>query len=325
MLWCKGECVQRRSLFCWSVSGEKCCRDCELNCCCCALLPSSPIPPRSNFLNHSNPRLGGAAGFRVKNLLKLSDTRSLDGNETLLTWIARQLAAADPPAPVLAAEVPHVASPRLRVAVDEAAGALAAVEAGLAAVTAELQRGDNDSGEAANGGSSSSSAALQAAAAELEAKLADAKVLLQRCRDGFDRLATYYRESAAALPSEQELWLQLQAFVDRFSAAQRAVAAERAAEEERLRRQSSGGIGGRSGRLSTPRPGAQAEGDASSSQPGANGAAAEGDRSAARQLQFRSPPPAETQAAAAAAAPPAASPSQPLLPGADASSRGGTA
>jgi hypothetical protein len=41
--------------------------------------PSLPLITKlcSNFLNHGNARLGGASGFRLKNLNKLADTRSV--------------------------------------------------------------------------------------------------------------------------------------------------------------------------------------------------------------------------------------------------------
>ncbi|PRW57389.1 formin 20 isoform X2 [Chlorella sorokiniana] len=280
-----------------------------------------------NFLNHGNARLGAAAGFRVKNLLKLADTRSTDGKESLLSWIARQLASASPPLPVLAEEAPAVVSQRLRIAVDEAAGALEAVSSGLTAVAAELQRssGGSDSRPSSAGGDASraagaagdaagsASSALHRVADELQAQLAAARELLQRCREGFAQMAAYYGESAAALSSEQELWLQLQAFVDRFSAAQRVVAAERKAEEERLRRQAAGGLPG-----STPRRPSQGalgtpgqEGGASSQQPGpTNG-------STAATAGGTSPTDAQQQATAGALAspvsePPARAPSRQL-------------
>lgn len=181
-------------------------------------------------------------------------------------------------------------SPRLRIAVDEAAGALEALSAGLTAVAAELQRSgsSSDSRPSSAGGDASSSgaaaadpagspaSALHSVTGELEAQLAAAKALLQRCREGFAQMAAYYGESAAALSSEQEMWLQLQAFVERFSGMQRAVAAERKAEEERQRRQASGLSG------STPRRPSQGplrspgrEGGDSSQRPGpTNGSAA---------------------------------------------------
>lgn len=181
---------------------------------------------------------------------------------------------------MLAAEAPHVASPRLRVTVDEAAGSLAALEAGLVAVKAELQRGSGGNDSGSNSSSASGcggSDALLAMATDLERQLADARALLQRCRDGFASLAAYYGESAAALPSEQELWLPLQAFVDRFSATQRAVAAEQKEEADRLRRQASGGTPGSSRRPSMrlgSAPGSQQQlADGGSGQP-TNAAAA---------------------------------------------------
>jgi hypothetical protein len=42
------------------------------------------------------------------------DTRSRDGRATLLQYLARRLAAAQPPAPDLASELPSVVSPALK-------------------------------------------------------------------------------------------------------------------------------------------------------------------------------------------------------------------
>ncbi|EFN54922.1 hypothetical protein CHLNCDRAFT_134639 [Chlorella variabilis] len=186
-----------------------------------------------NFLNHGS-RLGGVAGFRLKNLNKLADTRSLDGKETLLSWIARQLVSATPPLAVLRTELPHVASPQLRVAVDEAGSALASVEQGLADVRCELQYSSSEMCGVAGG----SGAALQAMVSDLETQLEAAKRLLQECRDGFAVMAAFFGESASAMAAlEQELWLPLQAFVGSFSDAQVAVLQQQKEEADRQRRQ----------------------------------------------------------------------------------------
>jgi hypothetical protein len=267
-----------------------------------------------------------------------------DGKETLLSWIARQLAGATPPAAVLTAEAPHVASPRLRAPVEESAGALASVEASLAATRAELERsadssngsggGDDAAGSSSGGGSGggTGSDALRGVVSDLARQLEAAKALLQECREGFASLAAFYGEAGAAQSSEQELWLQLQAFVERFSAAQRALAQEQREEAERLRRQSSSRTPGSaaaassSSRSGRPRLG-PGEGPASGKHQPANGAvhsmpaaapaqapppgsggteqAADvpaGPASAARQLSFPSPakeglPAAEAEAA----------------------------
>lgn len=307
-------------------------------------IPAAPAPEISPLSWHAPAHHPSSSR---RNLLKLADTRATDGKESLLSWIARQLASASPPLPVLAEEVPAVASPRLRIAVDEAAGALEALSAGLTAVAAELQRnsGGNDSrpasasGDASNSagaagaagdGAGSASSALHRVATDLESRLAAAKALLQRCREGFAQLAAYYGESAAALSSEQELWLQIQPFVDRFSAAQRAVAAERKAEEERLRRQANSGPPGSApprvskGLFPSPawegRDASQPPAPTNGSAPaagGANQADAQQQPSAAslaspvsepparapsRQLTFSSPPPRKAETAAAPAA-----------------------
>ena len=243
-----------------------------------------------------------------------------DGKETLLSWVARRLAAATPPLPVLASEAPHVVSPRLRVTVDEAAGALAAVETGVAAVRAELRSMEESSGSgisggggAGEGGPASAAAAdeagdgaapdgvagsgggaaeaLAATAAELEGRLSTARALLAACREGFASLAAFYGESAAALGSEQELWQPLAAFVERFTACQRAVQREAAEEAERLRRQASaskqaaGGSGRRQAAAAAAAAGRQ---PAAGSEDAAGGTLRPG--SAARQLDFPSPP-----------------------------------
>ena len=265
-----------------------------------------------------------------------------DGKETLLSWIARQLAGATPPPAVLTAEVPHVASPRLRARVDEAAGALASVEASLAATRAELERsadsstGSNVSGRGDAAGSSSgegsgggtASDALRAAVSDLGRQLEATKALLQECREGFASLATFYGEAGAAQSSEQELWLQLQAFVERFSAAQRALAQEQREEAERLRRQTGSAVAAAGSSSSRPgRPGVgPGKEPASGKQQPANGVAhsmpaaapaqadaapggsagqeadaSTGPAGAARQLSFPSPPKEGLPAAAEAA------------------------
>lgn len=50
--------------------------------------PSLPLITKlcSNFLNHGNARLGGASGFRLKNLDKLADTRSVVRGAVLPAW-----------------------------------------------------------------------------------------------------------------------------------------------------------------------------------------------------------------------------------------------
>jgi hypothetical protein len=63
-----------------------------------------------NFLNHGS-RLGAAAGFRLKSLNKLADSRSGDGKSTLLQAVAKEVVA------------------RLRKEADGSGGAAAAARA----------------------------------------------------------------------------------------------------------------------------------------------------------------------------------------------------
>ncbi|DBB05487.1 TPA: hypothetical protein ACH3X1_012444 [Trebouxia sp. C0004] len=70
-----------------------------------------------NLLNWGT-RLGQGAGFRLRNLPKLQDTKSLDGKTSLLSYIARQLTTGHPPAALLAHEMPHVVGLALKISVQ---------------------------------------------------------------------------------------------------------------------------------------------------------------------------------------------------------------
>jgi hypothetical protein len=157
-----------------------------------------------------------------------------DGKDTLLSWVARQLVNSEPPSPLLSSEMPHVASPRLRVTLDEAGSGLAAVEAGLAAVRAELDRSSAEGGPADGRGVSSST--LGAVADRVERRVEAAKELLERCRAGFAALAAYYGETASAMAGEQDLWQPVQAFVRSFSAVQHSIQQQLQHEADRRRR-----------------------------------------------------------------------------------------
>ncbi|KIY91783.1 Formin-like protein 18, partial [Monoraphidium neglectum] len=81
-----------------------------------------------NFLNHGS-RLGAAAGFRLKSLNKLADSRSGDGKSTLLQAVAREVCARlraedgkgeGSEVGLLVDELPHVVSSRLKSSLQEA-------------------------------------------------------------------------------------------------------------------------------------------------------------------------------------------------------------
>ncbi|GAB4818742.1 hypothetical protein N2152v2_005788 [Parachlorella kessleri] len=224
-----------------------------------------------NFLNWGT-RLGAAGGFRLKSLRKLQDTRSLDGKTTLLAWLAAGLCASAPPAPLLTEELPHVASPKLRVSLAEVAEVLSSVEASITAVESELQRcgppacvrlvvcgapaTTSNRGSTGAGSDPSSQAGASVAhegqehvkvellldgyqdvmastVTSLQQQLAEAKHGLQAAKEGFASLATLFGENSAALGSEQELWGDVQIFVEQFTAAQKAaLAQQRAAQKD---------------------------------------------------------------------------------------------
>lgn len=150
--------------------------------------------------------------------------------------------AGKPPPPLLSEQLPHVASPRLRVSLSEVAEVLASVEAAGAAVEAELRlcgppvsvqlsaaQGD---GEVQLGLQLDAySEVMGAALADVRRQLAEAREQLGAVRENFAALASFFGESAAALGTEQELWGDVQHFVGQFSAAQRALQQARQLEE----------------------------------------------------------------------------------------------
>eukprot|EP01025_Chloroclados_australasicus_P042860 TRINITY_DN4558_c0_g1_i5.p1 TRINITY_DN4558_c0_g1~~TRINITY_DN4558_c0_g1_i5.p1 ORF type:complete len:1620 (+),score=228.53 TRINITY_DN4558_c0_g1_i5:277-5136(+) len=69
-----------------------------------------------NFMNY-NTRLGNAAGFKLKNLSKLVDTRSIDSKLSLLSYVAHQVCRSG--YPILSEEMPSLLRPQLKTALDE--------------------------------------------------------------------------------------------------------------------------------------------------------------------------------------------------------------
>lgn len=68
-----------------------------------------------NFLNAGTTN-GDAVAYKLEALVKLADTKSIDGDESLLTFLAKALLAAGH-AP-LAAELPALLSPTMDTAMD---------------------------------------------------------------------------------------------------------------------------------------------------------------------------------------------------------------
>ncbi|KAA6421764.1 MAG: formin domain containing, partial [Trebouxia sp. A1-2] len=92
-----------------------------------------------NFLNWGT-RLAQGAGFRLRNLPKLQDTKSLDGKTSLLSYIARQLSTGHPPAALLAHEMPHVVGPALKTSVQEVTDMIDKTSVAMDLVRSELKR-----------------------------------------------------------------------------------------------------------------------------------------------------------------------------------------
>ncbi|KAL0027450.1 hypothetical protein WJX77_001937 [Trebouxia sp. C0004] len=92
-----------------------------------------------NLLNWGT-RLGQGAGFRLRNLPKLQDTKSLDGKTSLLSYIARQLTTGHPPAALLAHEMPHVVGLALKISVQEVTDMIDKISVAMDLVRSELKR-----------------------------------------------------------------------------------------------------------------------------------------------------------------------------------------
>ncbi|KAI8474711.1 MAG: hypothetical protein J3K34DRAFT_407096 [Monoraphidium minutum] len=96
-----------------------------------------------NFLNHGS-RLGAAAGFRLKSLNKLADSRSSDGKSTLLQAVAREVCARlraedkRDDVSLLVDEVPHVVSNRLKSSLADAGEVVGQVESATKEIEREL-------------------------------------------------------------------------------------------------------------------------------------------------------------------------------------------
>eukprot|EP00887_Chlorella_sp_A99_P000103 scaffold16.g103.t1 len=217
-----------------------------------------------NYFNRGS-RLGAAAGFRLRSLLRLQDTKSLDGRTSLLSWLAAHVSSltVSPagPLPLLSAELPAVVDPCLRVSLAEGAEALAAVGAALAQVRRELAaspaagplvraalapaRAPCGAGGGAEGVRlrlevDAYRDAVETAVGEVSSGLAAAEGELAAARAGFAALAAWYGDNASALSSEQEWWRDVAAFVEAFSAAQTAVVRDQVAEQEHARRTARG-------------------------------------------------------------------------------------
>ncbi|KAK9832732.1 hypothetical protein WJX81_005524 [Elliptochloris bilobata] len=205
-----------------------------------------------NVLNHGT-RLGRAAGFRLRSLARLQDTRSADGHTTLLQHVAARTLSLSPPLPLLSDELPTLAVKPLRTSLAEVAETVEAAGAALAAVRAELARTPPAVAvELALEGSSRGTwlrarlrlrpepfhEALVATQQELAAGLAAARAALADTQRAFVALVAFFGENAAGAASDGDFWRELTEFAVRFTAAQRQ-------ERERLQRRAAGRGGAR--------------------------------------------------------------------------------
>ncbi|BDA46913.1 probable formin-like protein 13 at C-terminar half [Coccomyxa sp. Obi] len=217
-----------------------------------------------NFLNHGS-RLGQAAGFRLRNLPKLQDTRSRDGRTTLLRYIAVQLCSAEPSHTVLADEVPHVISSALQISLSEVAELLERVSAAVADMAEETKRTPPSVRLSLHvvAGADGERVAVQLlpdnyhdtmtiALKELRLRLQHTKASLAAARDGFSKMVAYFGENSAALASDGEFWRDVTAFVHAFTRAQREIMQQRQEQEQRQARQQKQALSKSAGAVSGP-------------------------------------------------------------------------
>eukprot|EP00884_Botryococcus_braunii_P014893 jgi/Botrbrau1/23404/Bobra.0051s0048.1 len=190
----------------------------------------------ANFLNHGT-RLGDAAGFRLKSLSRLKDTRSADGSMTLLKYVGCKLAEKQGSLPVLASELPHLLSPLLKTPLTEVLELVEKAEGQLAVIRDELARSPDLATVVVRVRTGGASVQLQILAdgfrsvmssllQDLEKDVAAVQKLHNKATDGFAKLLAYFGDNAGALSSEEDFWSALALFVEELSASQREAAAQ---------------------------------------------------------------------------------------------------
>ncbi|KAL6780900.1 hypothetical protein ACKKBG_A08930 [Auxenochlorella protothecoides x Auxenochlorella symbiontica] len=160
------------------------------------------------------------------------------------------------PPTLLAARLPALASPRLRVPLADVAEQLGELDRQLAAARVEVERARCGAAAADSGAHKGAVApnpdavflqAVEARVTELSAATAAALAQLEAVRGVVAAAAAFFGENAAAVAaSEQELWADLQAFIAAYTAAEKACHARAAAASPSPRRGS--GASGRSAR-----------------------------------------------------------------------------
>eukprot|EP00891_Asterochloris_glomerata_P002244 jgi/Astpho2/2244/fgenesh1_pg.00040_%23_71_t len=204
-----------------------------------------------NFMNWGT-RLGQAAGFRLKNLPKLQDTRSLDGKMNLLLYIAHQLSARQPPHAILAEEVPHVMGTGIKTTLQDIAETADRVQAAMQSIKLELKRSAlsvtvklrvqpgqpapalpaDPLGLGQGQGAVEDCVVLDILSdnymdtmssmlKEGEAQLKALRRLQRQAQDSFAHLVSFFGENPQALASDADFWSEVSLFVQRFSSCQR--------------------------------------------------------------------------------------------------------
>ncbi|EFJ47096.1 hypothetical protein VOLCADRAFT_105316 [Volvox carteri f. nagariensis] len=195
-----------------------------------------------NFMNFGT-RLGNAIGFRLRALPKLQDTKSADAKHTLLSALALEVmrvGGRSTGESVLADEMGTLSDSMLKVSHAEAGEMLAIAEQQLDEIRGFLKTYTpiTDAGwEAADlamtgavtcAGVEDTFATTMAAELEaMEAQYSEVRGMQTCMKEQYEAMLKYFGENLNSTPSDTEFWAGIAAFVDKFSATQKALLAVR--------------------------------------------------------------------------------------------------
>eukprot|EP00192_Tetraselmis_astigmatica_P024447 CAMPEP_0117683308 /NCGR_PEP_ID=MMETSP0804-20121206/20304_1 /TAXON_ID=1074897 /ORGANISM="Tetraselmis astigmatica, Strain CCMP880" /LENGTH=293 /DNA_ID=CAMNT_0005493839 /DNA_START=461 /DNA_END=1339 /DNA_ORIENTATION=- len=211
-----------------------------------------------NFLNWGTAR-GQAAGFRLRGLNKLQDTRSLDGKTSLMSYLASVIFARHPGAPLLCDELPSVMGNGIKIPLADVSEMMEMVTSAMnecqhelrvtpswvyTAITVTGAPEDGSEAAASDDGPLVRVRLLVDTYNEIMTEVCDAvseqQVELQQTyeetRAAFTQVVEHYGENVAAMSNEADFWNDLIQFINAFSSAQKEKQKAREAQLEQQAR-----------------------------------------------------------------------------------------
>lgn len=207
-------------------------------------------------------------------------SESLASVQAALSLLQGELECCSPPVSVQLSVVAVVANGSSSTA-DSSAASSGSMGSDAASNGDALSSGGSSSSGAAAGGPAAAEErvllslkldhyqeVMQATSAQVTEQLVAARAQLAEVRESFARLAAYFGESAAALGSEQELWSDVQPFVEQFSAAQKLCLHQRAVQERLAAKEKAAAAAAPRSGAKPPRSSSRAGGGRASGQQG---------------------------------------------------------